>query len=631
MILSMQRFLKKNAREGLGFIMLLALVLGVISVPIAMRKADSDIWALRVNGEPVGYTRFMREVFQYKEFIASLKSTYGQFANYILSSMGMSTQPEQIAIDKLIRQELLDQLGLTIGLRVHSDYIALKIKDPEFMRNFVSESALKSDGVFDMNILRRELSHYGLSIAEFEEALNQGIKRDFLMKLFEIGFYVPQFDTNYIYSMRRAVRNIVILEFPYEHLLQRIKQEPISEEDAQNYFLIRNKSSMQYWSDEYRDGVVFKIAKASYDTTVPEQDIINYYEQHKLKKYTKTPAKVIVQKITNTDFNKQFPAASLTDILNATDQEQYANLWQEIEPFSRGTYQESLERAAFGLKKPGDLSSVVTLDDGTSLILRLVQIVPREYMPFDAVKDAIYKELKTNTFKKQFVAETQDLIRKGDIAQFASLSDVEKVSLSRATSDSNDPLIKRLFEINRIGDAITYVDNDYGYVIQLLHIDPSAELPFEQVKQYVLDDMYAEKAHKEMGHLLNTLQSKISDQGIESVVNAYGATVLFDGQVRPDVESEMKKIEKHGVNSELITFLDKKNMAYILKTEPSGTIIYAKEVTIPQELTTTENNDEFREISKEKLSLETSALVASFYRNANIEINELIRGNRSEE
>jgi|GEM_PF-4260053 len=629
MILSIQRFLKKNAREGVGFIMLAALILGVVSVPVAFRKTESDMWALRVNGQPVGYMRFMREVFQYKEFIASLKSTYGQFADYILSSMGMSTQPEQIAIDKLIRQEILDQLGATIGLRSHPDYISSKVKDPKFMRNFVSEVSLKSDGTFDMDILRKELSHYGLSVSEFEHTLSQGIMRDFLINLFDVSFYAPQFDVRYIRSMRHAARDLVIMEFPYEHVLQRVKQEPISDGDAQNYFLIRNRSSKQYWSNEYRDGVVFKIARSSYKTAVSESDIVNYYEQNKLKKYVKNPAKVVVQKITNTDFEKLSPGIDLSVVSAHGSGEQYDSLWQDVDAFSRGTHEEAFERAAFGLKHPGDVSSVAALNNGTSVVLRLVRMIPREYTPIELVRDSILKTLQTSEFKKQFTAEANDLIRQGEVDEFAQRSGVIKSTLSRITSDGGDSVSSRLFEIKNTGDFTTYVDNDYGYIMQLSHIDPSVEQEFSQVKELVFDDMYAEKAHLEMNVLLESAQERIVESGIQYVVSEYGASILFDGLMIPSDENEMKKIEKYGIYSELLTFLDKKGMAHVLKTEPAGMLLYIKDIVAPEQVQ--EDPQELIEISKEKMSLATSALVASFYRNAKIEINELIRGNRSEE
>jgi len=629
MILSMQRFLKKNAREGLGFVMMAALIFGLVSVPVAFQKQGSSMWALRINGQPVSYARFVQEVFQYKEFISSLKSTYGQFANYILSSMGMGTDPEQIAINKLIHQELLDQLGSTIGVQVHSDYVLSKIKDREFMRNFISEASMKSDGTFDVAMLRKELSYYGMSTADFERILYTGISRDFFIKLFEIGFYVPRFDTDHVSSVRHAAHDISIIEFSYEKVLERVKKEPILEESARNYCLMRNKSSMQYWSSEYRDGVVFKVDRLAYDVVVSDRDIVSYYEQNKSKKYIKTPAKIIVQKITSSDLAQHFPEKFLSDVSNG---DEYASLWQDVSPFSRGTYEEAFERAAFGLKKTGDLSPVVTLADGTSVILRLVGTVAREYKSIDSVRESIRNELSINGFKKQFIEEANTFIRQSEIERFAGRDNVVKSVISRIVQDNNDPITKHLFQIKHTGDAIAYVDKDYGYIIQLSHVYPSVEQDFEQVKDVVFNDIYAENAQQEMQKILESTQSIIQEKGVRGIIDMYGGTVLFDGVIHADKENELKKVEKYGIYSEIISFLDKPGMTYILKNEPNGILLYVKDITVSDEKLENEQlNKEFNEIVNEKLSLETNALVASFYRNATIEISELIQGNRSEE
>lgn len=631
MILSVQRFLKKNAKEGLGFVMLAALVLGIVSVPVAFRKTESDLWALQVNGKAVSYTRFMREVFQYKEFIASIKSTYGQFANYILSSMGISEHPEQIAIDKLIRQEILDQIGATINIQPHRDYMSSKIKDPKFIRNFISEASLQPDGSLDMEKLRKELAYYGLSISEFEQELSQGIVRDFVINLLDMSFYVPRFDVSYIYKLRHAMRDIMILEFPYEKVLEHAKRTPISDDQAYNYFQIRNRSSNQYWSSERREGVVFKIDRSSYDTIVTEQEIERYYEQNKLKKYIKTPVKIVVQKITNADFEKQF---SNTEFSSATIREnvaQYDALWLDVEAFSRGTYEEAFERAAFGLKQPGDISPIVNLKDGTSVVLRLVRYFAREFIPFSLVRDSILKELQISGFKKQFAADANDLIKQGVVNRFADRSGVTKSFISHLSSDEGDAIKSELFAIKNVDEFAIYVDKEYGYIIQLSRIEPSVLQEFSQVKQLVLEDMYADAARNDMGVILSSAQNMINTKGITYLVEQYGAKIIFEGVIDPTNENEMKEVEKNGIYSDLLAFFDKKGMAYALRTEPAGVLLYIKDI-IPKDDNNQESIEkELLEIVKEKISRATSALVASFYRNATIEVNELIRGNRSDE
>src|ERR1700731_2868488 len=122
MITSIHRYLKQNSKEGLGLVILFSLVIGgLVGLPALFQKSPQHTWVIRVNKTEIPYKNFLKEVLSYQELIKSLKNTYGQFTNYLLASMGLSSNPQQIAVEKLIQQALVDQIGADIGITVSKE------------------------------------------------------------------------------------------------------------------------------------------------------------------------------------------------------------------------------------------------------------------------------------------------------------------------------------------------------------------------------------------------------------------------------------------------------------------------------------------------------------------------------
>jgi hypothetical protein len=623
MIISMHRFFKKNAKEGIGILLVVVLVIGLVGIPAAFQKTASDIWVIRVNDQTIDYKSYIREVLQYRDLIASVKSAYGQFANYLLHSMGLGGDPEQIAVEKLINQALLDQLSSQTGVVISPDYVMQKIKDPVFMKNFFSHSVIRSDGSIDQAMMKKELAQQGLSIAEFEALFLKTLSRKFFLQLSEQTLYVPQFDKSYVYRTRHAVRDLVVFELPFEFFFNKAQKETIDESEAKAYFSIRNRSSRQYWSAEMRDGIVYRFARSSYEVTISDQEMQQYYQAHKIKQYVKDPAIITVEKITDVEVQKLLPDKSLAEI--AFHISDYDNLWATVEPFSRGTHEESFERAAFALKNPGDISGIVSLSDGTSVILKLVSLQPRTYKPFDSVKSTIKKELELISFKKQFVRNMDDAIKTGSIREALAKSDVQKTMLKSASSEDSALGIAQLFSIKKEDGYQVFVENDFGYVVHLEHIVPAQEQDFAVVRDMVYKDMHRERATKDLKKVAASIGSTLASEGLQGMLKAYEGKIVFEGDVNPSDAAEMKKVEKFGLYSDLLSTLDQKEMIYLLKMDLSALFVYIRNIDFQKsEEASGQKIEEISKFSQERASEQVAALVASFYRDATIDVNTLV-------
>ena len=82
----------------------------------------------------------------------------------------------------------------------------------------------------------------------------------------------------------------------------------------------------------------------------------------------------------------------------------------------------------------------------------------------------------------------------------------------------------------------------------------------------------------------------------------------------------------------MLTVLDKENMVQVLENERSGVLVYIKKVELPVETEASEQKEkELKKWMEGRSGQYVSSLIASFYRDAKIEINESILGNLPEE
>src|SRR5690606_13192573 len=148
-------------------------------------------------------------------------------------------------------------------------------------------------------------------------------------------------------------------------ILEQEKMVELSQEEIKYHFDLYNRLAKKYWIPEKRSGFAWKIDAKDYNISVSEQQIAEYYEDNKTKKFVDTPIQILMQQIVQTD-----TTGPLADIYQDIISEKN-NLWEDVAPFSRGTYDEEIERAVFSMKK-GDISSVITTKGGATVVVKLI-------------------------------------------------------------------------------------------------------------------------------------------------------------------------------------------------------------------------------------------------------------------
>src|SRR5579862_5294455 len=132
MITSMrEKVLKSNAFKILVWLLILVLALPYF---VSRSKLRGGIWVAKVNGQEVGGADYSRKINFWKDQLYLFRQQYGQYAEMFLQAMGLSSDPTSLALDSLIRDELIDQEVERLGIPLHADYIREKLADASFVR-----------------------------------------------------------------------------------------------------------------------------------------------------------------------------------------------------------------------------------------------------------------------------------------------------------------------------------------------------------------------------------------------------------------------------------------------------------------------------------------------------------------
>src|SRR3990167_6277197 len=101
MITIMRRYFKGSASVVLWLIVA-AFIIGFM--PMAFRQiSETAKWAVKVNGQEIGYKEYMLEKEQQKNRILAFRTQYGEYADWLLSMMGMS-DPQSVAVKSVVRR-----------------------------------------------------------------------------------------------------------------------------------------------------------------------------------------------------------------------------------------------------------------------------------------------------------------------------------------------------------------------------------------------------------------------------------------------------------------------------------------------------------------------------------------------
>ncbi|MGB8366847.1 MAG: peptidylprolyl isomerase [Candidatus Babeliales bacterium] len=641
MITVIRKQLKISAHRFVLWVIIIAIAIGFIAPTVLRRTTGAGPWAIKVNNEEIPHQEFIREVNEQQNRLAFFRAEYGQIADLLLQSMGISVEPKTLAFNQLVKEELLNQFAQKIGIYLHPIYIMQKMNDQQFVRQHLSHVIppflFDNMGMINEKAIGMFLKKQGLTSSMFERSVERALTNQFVMELVNAMSYVPQFDIKQQYIKDSANKKFSLLLFAFSDFLKKEKESKVTDKALTSFFEKQNKRFKRYWVPEKRGGIRWKFSPQSYGTVVTQEEVSTYYEDNKIKNFVGEPTKVEVRQIVIKDPEKVSLEVLQEELLKnpASFEEKAKEFSQDpesakngglIAPFARGQKENAFERAAFLLKKDGAISPIIKTNEGEVLLQR-VKKIPQSYKPLAHVESDIKKILQEQKFQKEFTDDMKLIIEAND--RETLLKDLvakkggkpDKIDL-KAKDDTQ--LTQTLFRLKK--DAIDfYMDDNVGIAVQLTSVQEQYLPNLETIKSVVIDDLYEEKATEALQKQVKKVKKLVKNKQFMSLAEEFALEKEETGWIKPKNAESKNMLKSRGLPVSQIMQLDSVGMIREEKVGNDKYLIRLDEIQTPTiELDSEQWEKAKNEVSSSRTNLYKEAFVASLFRPAKIKTNESV-------
>jgi len=644
MITAMRRVMKGKIAQTIVIIIVVSIGFGYAITSILSSRSGAKIVAT-VNGRSIDFTRFLTKAQHEECRIRQIRAQYGNFADILLASLGMSTDPRKTAVDQLIREELLDQLGKKLDVHITDEFLQQALVDKMFLYKEISQ--IIPPELIDWQAssikygpLKLYLNQMGLTVEDFFKQVEGLLKRSLVANLIAGSVHVPEFLVKDRFVRDYAGKDFSVLTFDFGSYLDQEKQQEVAPDKLESFFKSQNALAKRYWVPEKRTGKVWEFDHESYGVAVDQEEMKMYYDDYKRKKYVDTKPKMKVRRILISKEHEgaeqkarqlyaelvASPELFAQKAKELSDDKASASKGGLLEAFTRGTHNLAFDKAAFLLKKDGDVSNVVPTDEGFEILQR-VERIPETFKSFDAVKAEIKKRLIEKKFKDQFYKDMKRALNPytpDKAAREALLKKARNVTETKPLEKSEEKQTKTIFRTKE-GSFGFYTDNDKGFVVQTTNIEKKHLPKLASIKETVLDDLYEERARKKMKHDLQKAVEQVqkSPEAFEQVKQKHNAKLRKTGTIKMNDAEKLKKLQEQELPVQAFFELEAVGAVNSWQGETDGYLFTLESVEPFDQEAFNEKREELLKTLKEEVTqLQFSSLIAFLHRAASIKVNE---------
>ncbi len=624
-------------------------MLGLWSLPGMLDKKSRGglaPWGT-VNGIDISRNDFDRKVMASEEHMRMIRAEYGQYADQLMQAMGMPTNPSLIAYEAVIREALLDQVADALNIKVHPEYVVYfleNIKNPYHdLNDLIPPYAIDPrTGGINREIMQQHLRRSRMSVSEFEEKLEQSLKRKLTSNLIAHATYVPLFELENEYGLRYLPKTFSVMTISKNEIYAEIKKDVISENDLETFFNRKNKANEAYWTPERRSVRVWSVTPHTYGISVTDEEVTHYYEQYKERDFVAQAPTVQVRNILLKASNAaEFSAAhekaqQLRQSLLANPGE-FAARAKELsadketagngglmKPFAKGdtAIDLTLAKGAFLLKNKGDISEPIQVKDGI-VLLQLVEKTAKVYKPLSEVRKNILDNLTMQQFSKRFVSDMKEVYKDKNEAKLQGIITQKGGTAALKELITNDgSVLARTAFITPLNEYAFYVDGKEGRIVQVTDIQKRYLPTLDAVRETVKNDLIEERATSLLHARVMQAKKDAAKQSLNEIAHNYKAQVKKVGPVDVTNQAQLQALQKEGLPIESMLQIEKVGMTTVSADNAHGYVIrldevapFNKEAFEGKRLALSEQTDRTR------MMLITQGFVASLHRNATINLN----------
>ncbi len=556
MITVVRNYFKKSSKVVL-WVIISAFLIGLL--PVAFRGlSDSNVWVLRVDGQEVGEQEYRLEWERAREQVLAFKKQFGDLAEFSMIT------PQFLALQSLKKQELLNQFADKIGAYLSPEFVIQKLSDPMYvmqnLRDVIPPQLVDPVTGIDQVMLKQYLQRFKLSIDMFERIIERTLTDQFVIETVASTFYLPRFDVRQRYGAQYAKKQFSILEIPLQSFLQQEKKQTVTSEALKAFYDAQNQ---RYWVPEKRSGMMWEFDAKTYDISVANNQIEQYYENNKVKLFIDKPTKVQVRRILFAETNdipwdvaRAKALKTKDEIVNNPSQfaeiakrfsedEQTARNGGMMEPFVRGTYKVAFERPAFLLKEDGDVSEVIQTEKGFEILQR-VSKTPPTFKSFASVKQEIKDTLVQQEFRRAFTSDMKKVIDNQEtLAEFIRKKGGSPQELTRVLLDDT-PVTNYLFKLQP-GQRTFFVNDQKGVALQLDKEERRYLPDLDTIKDTVTQDLQEQRAQQMLEETVEKARSLAQTKSFQELKKEFNADVSQTDWIDPALNDAAESLKKKGV------------------------------------------------------------------------------------
>ncbi len=650
MITVIRRYLQGTAYKIVIWIIVIMLAIAFALPPLLRQVPGRGGWAFRVNGEEVAYGDFVREAEAQRERIALFRMQFGQYADWLLESMGRGANPRILAFEALVREELMNQLADELGIYLHPDFIARQLQDPAFLRQelgaLIPPGVVDAAGTINRQLLKKYLQRQGLSVDAFERKVERILMRKMVMELLSTVLYIPAFDLKQQYITEHTAKKFSILTLPFDAFLKEEQAKKITDQELKGFFDQQNKNLKRYFVPEKRSGTLWKFTPSTYGITITQKQIEEYYNDNKTKNYIGEPTKVQVRRIlfkVDDEATRQViqekavqtrstlfedPSRFAAIAQDVSDDKQTAKDGGLMPAFARGEKDKVFERAAFLLPKDNAISEVIETEHGYEILQR-VSKKKQTYKSLKSVTNEIKDALMQREFKQQFVADMKQVLEHPDVRkreaaleQFIKQKGGKSETIKKRIKDDSE-LAQTLFRLKK-DDTNFFIDDQTGIAIKLIDIQERYLPELNTIKDTVTNDLYEHRAAQKLQQGLEQAKKQAATVPLAELKKSLNAQLEQTGWLKQD-DTQLEALQKKGVPTSQMLPMEKVGMVLTHQGKRDGYLVRIDELeAFDAEQFNAKKKELEQALATERMRLLEEGFVASLYRNATIERNESI-------
>lgn len=458
-----------------------------------------------VNGVQISQTEFSRA---FENERARLEQQFGEYFAQIAADPNYMAQIRNGVIDRLVQQELQNQLALQLGLRVSDEQVKQAIVEMPYFQ---------VAGQFNNDAYLRAIRQMNFQPDTFREFLREEMTRTQLVSAVAGSDFVLPSELQQTAALQQQTRNIDYVVLTKEKMKSQVS---VSDEEVNDYYQLNQQQFMapEQVAVQYLE---LKADDITLDTPVTDEDVRAYYEESKsqyLEEEKRRVAHILIDNSEDDAAAEEKANAILAELKAGAD---FATLAEEksddivsaelggdLDWIERDVMEPAFEDAAFALANIGDFTDVVATEFGYHII-KLTDLQAQVEKPFEEVAAELRAELEKNAkldvfYQKQtevaeLAFEVADTLEDASLAAGVELKTTELVSRMMLPAPLNSPAVSttiftpELLE-DKVNSEVLEVAPEHFVVVRVTEHVAAATKPLEAVKEQIVSTLTNEKA-----------------------------------------------------------------------------------------------------------------------------------------